>query len=587
MNQLSENRPFIFKTISEDGELRNRGLDQMADILQIAYDLFQDPFLNGSLGDPFLKILEDHPEEHEKFNRTEIERTIMDCQTYEKIKFEGRYITVISQGIEKSLAELEMIWFVANDLKAGENSTKESEHVPHGVKLISMGKLSAILKYYLATSHKLITDVRAKLLKDQLDATLEHKKKQFLLRTKTDLLIQKHENKVIVAELLRIIELELDLLVQLESLPKMTVPKADYPGKPRTEQPNLPVDLNIDFEYEMSFNRSHWKKFFIENEEFLRDLKQEFEELPAKPKRHWYFNESISDKEWNEDRTKSLSTMTNTSNGLFAAPFVSPSPLEPKAWELINKFNAMVADQTVDPKYFGRFLEDTHIVQNLKKLDSQLKNFKDYVFSEASIDTFAEFSNNAVKSILRTISQFKNSSFKQILLSEISKVDIATDITVLGGFSGKSEQERTSLLKRFNVLNIYAQEIINAAIEELNDARKEDLNTRPSRQDFQTIFKDPEKASYYIEVLRKVTPPIIGEQNQYILGERKKGAVVCWFDILSLKGIVYSNIPPVQKARLLNEMFSGLCISDRSTGSINGSAERKYKVDLERLIAKI
>ncbi|WP_316763672.1 hypothetical protein [Pedobacter aquatilis] len=587
MNQLSENRPFIFKTIGKNGELRSRGLDQMADILQIAYDLFQDPFLNESLGDPFLELLEHHPEEHEKFNRTEIERTIMDCQTYEKIKLEGKYITVTSQGIENSLEELEMIWFVANDLRAGENSTKEFEQVPHGVKLISMGKLSAILKYYLATSHKLITDVRAKLLKDKLHATPEQNKKQFLLRTKTDLLIQKHETKVIVAELLRIIELELDLLVQLESLPKKTVLKADYSGKPRTEQPTLPVELDIDFEHEMSFNRSQWKKFFIESEEFLRDLKLEFAGLPAKPKRHWYFNESISDKEWNEDRSKSLPTMTNTSNQVFAAPFVSPSPLEPKAWELINKFNAMVADQTVDSKYFGRFLEDTPIVQNLKKLDSQLKNFKDYVFSEASIDTFAEFSKNAVKSMLRTISQFKNSSFRQILLSEISKVDIAIDMAVLAGFSGKSEQERTSLLKRFNVLNIYAQEIISAAIEELNNAKTEDLNIRPSRQDFHTIFKDPEKGSFYIEVLRKVTPPIIGEQNQYILGERKKGAIVCWFDILSVKGIVHTNIPPVQKARLLNEMFSGLSISDRSTGSINGSAERKYKVDLERLIAKI
>jgi len=57
--------------------------------------------------------------------------------------------------------------------------------------------------------------------------------------------------------------------------------------------------LDIDFEHEMSFNSSHWKKLFIENEKFLRDLKQEFARLPAKPKRHWYINESISDKEWN------------------------------------------------------------------------------------------------------------------------------------------------------------------------------------------------------------------------------------------------------------------------------------------------
>ena len=77
-------------------------------------------------------------------------------------------------------------------------------------------------------SRKLITDVRANLLKHQLNATSEQNKKQFLLRTKTDLLIQKHDTKVVVAELLRVIELELDLLVQLKSLPKKTIPKADY-----------------------------------------------------------------------------------------------------------------------------------------------------------------------------------------------------------------------------------------------------------------------------------------------------------------------------------------------------------------------
>lgn len=587
MNQLSENRPFIFKTIVQNGELRNRGLKEMADILQIAYDLFQTPFLNESLGDPFLEILKDDPREHERFNRTEIERTILDCRTYGRINFDGKFIVVSSQGIENSLAELEMIWVIANDLKAGENSTEKFEQVPHIAKLMSMGKLSAILKYFLATSHRLITDIRTKQLKVKLDATPEHNKKQFLLRHKTDLLIQKHETKGIISELLRIIDLELDLLLQLDAHPIKSVTKADYLGEPRTDQPRLPVDPNIDFEHELLFYQSHWKELFIENEGFFDNLRQEFLGLPLRPKLRWYFNESISDKEWDEDLSKSRPTTIYNSNQIIAGSFVAPTSLELKASELINKFNTMVANQTVDPKYFGRFLEDTEIVQNLKKLDNQLKDFKDYAFSEANIDTFAEFSRNAVKSIVRVISQFKDPSFRLNLLSEITKIDIATDLAFFAVFEKKSEPERASLLKRFNILNIYAQEIINAAIEELTVSKKVSLTGKLGKKGFNTIFKDRENAHRYVEVLRKVNPPVIGDKNQFILGVRKKGAVVCWFDILLSKGIVHHNIPPIQKANLLNEMFPGLSISERSTGSTSNSAERTYKMDFERLIGKI
>lgn len=382
-------------------------------------------------------------------------------------------------------------------------------------------------------------------------------------------------------------EKELDPLIQLDPIPKETVSKTSSPGKSRTDQPSLPVDLDIDFEHEMLFYQSHWKKLFVENEEFLTDLKQEFAGLPAKPKLRWYFNESINDKEWNEDRSKSLPMTTRTSNRVIAASFVTQSALELKARKLINQFDAMVVEQTVDPKYFGRFLQDTEIIQNLKKLDSQLKNFKDYVFSEVSIDTFAEFGKSAAKSMIRLISQFKSPSLRLALLSDITGIDITTDIAVIAGFSGKSEQQTASLLKRFGILNIYAQEVINSAIEELTTTKQENLNTRLAKQDFTTVFKNPDKALHYIDVLKKVTPPIIGEQNQYILGDRKKGAIVCWFDILSLKGIAHSNIPPMQKARLLNEMFPGLSITGRSTGNISETAEREYRADLERLITKI
>jgi len=46
----------IFKTIREDDVLPIRKLGNLADIMQIAYNLFQDDFLNAETGDPFLRL---------------------------------------------------------------------------------------------------------------------------------------------------------------------------------------------------------------------------------------------------------------------------------------------------------------------------------------------------------------------------------------------------------------------------------------------------------------------------------------------------------------------------------------------------
>ncbi|QPH38885.1 hypothetical protein [Pedobacter endophyticus] len=61
--------PFVFKTIAAEGESRLRGLDQFADILEIAYALFQDKILIDEIGDPFVGLLE-QKSVYENFNRT-------------------------------------------------------------------------------------------------------------------------------------------------------------------------------------------------------------------------------------------------------------------------------------------------------------------------------------------------------------------------------------------------------------------------------------------------------------------------------------------------------------------------------------
>ncbi|QXU42845.1 hypothetical protein [Pedobacter sp. D749] len=580
-----ENKPFIFKTIGAQGELRYRGLDQMADILQIAYDLFQDPYLTDDLGDPFIGILETNPNEHKTFNRSIIERTILDCNNYGKIKFGGKHISVCSQGIENSLSELEMIWFVAHYLKKAELEKNGLQHsVPKIVKLTSMGKLVAILKYFLQTSYSLIADVRTKQLKEQLAITKEQDRKKMLLRFRTDLKIQKHETQPIVDELLRVIELELEFLeeigVTISNLNESQIPIE------QAKSSTLPTDIVTDFNYELSIKHFPWDDVIKKNVDFLQQLKSEFEILPLKPKLHWYFNKFISDEEWEKDRLSSKPLITSRSKEIIAANFVMPSEIETRANEIIREFNEMVSKNSVDPKYYGRMLEETDLVRTLKKLRDQLTQLKGYVFTSADINTFSEYGKAAAQSILAIISKLNNNELSRFLLHELMEMDIATDITVFAKFVKKSDEQRAEILHKFNTLSVFTHQVFNEAIIAIDHASRFTSN-KVNKPKFSSIFKNKESADGYIEILRQVSPPIIGNKNDYLLGGRKKSSIVLWFDLLSKKGVVFSNIPPSQKAELLNEMFHGLSISERSTSSVTLPAEQAYGNQFEYLISKI
>lgn len=104
--------------------------------------------------------------------------------------------------------------------------------------------------------------------------------------------------------------------------------------------------------------------------------------------------------------------------------------------------------------------------------------------------------------------------------------------------------------------------------------------SEPEPQVLEALFPDGE-AEKYIGMLRQVNPPIIGDNDRYRLGVRQKGAFVAWAKFVEPHFL--EKVPEKRLARLLNERFPGLEISERTLFNLETSAYRRYKTLFLRL----
>lgn len=98
----------------------------------------------------------------------------------------------------------------------------------------------------------------------------------------------------------------------------------------------------------------------------------------------------------------------------------------------------------------------------------------------------------------------------------------------------------------------------------------------------EALFPDGE-AEKYIDLLRQVNPPIIGENDRYRLGLRQKGAFVAWAQIVRDK--FARPLKDAELARLLNLRFPKLDISERSLRNTSGTAYTHYSSKLKVLLS--
>ena len=99
----------------------------------------------------------------------------------------------------------------------------------------------------------------------------------------------------------------------------------------------------------------------------------------------------------------------------------------------------------------------------------------------------------------------------------------------------------------------------------------------------QNIFTEINNYDVCINALRTVNPPVIDNANNYLLGEREKGAIVAWIEVLKKRGKI-KTIERNELAEILNNSILGLEISSRTLGNIKTTACNKYFSKLTSLI---
>ncbi|RCH56844.1 hypothetical protein DJ568_03030 [Mucilaginibacter hurinus] len=165
---------------------------------------------------------------------------------------------------------------------------------------------------------------------------------------------------------------------------------------------------------------------------------------------------------------------------------------------------------------------------------------------------------------------------EQFELTPANKSDFLDYVEIIGNANLKSSFQGSSIRKAdiFRVWLKAKREVLGAS----SRAAVRELTGKKS------LFLDLSKTSIFIDVLKRVEPPILNNEGTYRLGERSKSAVVAWFDILDRGGNIDSSLTADQKTTLLNQLIPNLNMDKRSLGNTHKRASRSYYPKLEALI---
>lgn len=103
---------------------------------------------------------------------------------------------------------------------------------------------------------------------------------------------------------------------------------------------------------------------------------------------------------------------------------------------------------------------------------------------------------------------------------------------------------------------------------------------------FDEMFEYTELIDDCILTLKKVTPPILTNDNKFNLGSKSKGSITAWIRALKKKGIIKNNLGDNTIASLLNEKFRGLNLGKdgRTLRNLETTAYKKYYTNLLSLL---
>ncbi|WP_163322981.1 hypothetical protein [Draconibacterium mangrovi] len=129
----------------------------------------------------------------------------------------------------------------------------------------------------------------------------------------------------------------------------------------------------------------------------------------------------------------------------------------------------------------------------------------------------------------------------------------------------------------------FAQKKKQRYLQEIQQTNKfAKISTKPNKTDISVDLINP-----HLSALRDVQPPIINKEGQYNLGERSKGAITAWIEVLKLRGHLPQKDNSRELVSILNELIPGLNmgIDGKTLRNIETSAYKKYHTKLLSLIS--
>ncbi|GET28781.1 hypothetical protein [Prolixibacter sp. SD074] len=149
------------------------------------------------------------------------------------------------------------------------------------------------------------------------------------------------------------------------------------------------------------------------------------------------------------------------------------------------------------------------------------------------------------------------------------------------------EHSRIGITIGFSYIAVI-KEAINKAKGALPPQQPKEETRQETPKTFEELFTHQEEKliNDCIDVLKRVEPPILTENNKYNLGSKSKGAIVAWVKALKAKGFLRSNISDPIIAKHLNTRFGGLELGEdgRTLRNLETTSYNKYYTNLLNLL---
>ncbi|MGN7203924.1 hypothetical protein ACTHQF_06590 [Pedobacter sp. SAFR-022] len=104
------------------------------------------------------------------------------------------------------------------------------------------------------------------------------------------------------------------------------------------------------------------------------------------------------------------------------------------------------------------------------------------------------------------------------------------------------------------------------------------------------LFKTGIDPQPYLDVLKKVKPPILNAEGEFVRGPKSKACIAAWIDQLSSLGVINEVLNDAQRAELVNKAIPNLDITDRTLRSAESKISRaylQYEKGIHTLLCKV